>query len=296
MTAAPDPIRPDEPRGRLRARPTDLTAADVRWLAWHEARAHALLGREVRDLGDAVLLHDPTDREPFWNRVAGIDWPTEARAFDRRLTEMFALFAGIDRIPHVWPLPPFDEPADLVERLFANGFEDHGRGLLMLLRPERIALSLDPPGAPGEVTIERLHRLGGDAAASAATAIGEVLVESFMVEPERRVSIELEALQGLQLDTYHAVLVRVGGQPAAVARRTTFAGESYLSSIGTHTVFRGRGLGRLATSIATSDALAADSGLVYLGVFEENTVARGMYERLGFAVVGDPGPDLLLRG
>jgi ribosomal protein S18 acetylase RimI-like enzyme len=295
MTAGDDPLRSQEPRGRLDATPAHLTAADVRWLAWHEARAHALLGREVRDLGDAILLHDPTDREPFWNRIAGIDWPADPGAFDRRLTETLALFAGLDRIPHVWPLPPFDEPADLVERLLANGFEDHGRGLLMVLQPERTALGLEPPGAPGEVTIERLHRLAGDAAAAAATAMGEVLVESFTVEPERRVAIELEALQGLELDTYHAVLVRVGGQPAAVARRTTFSGASYLSSIGTHPAFRGRGLGRLVTSVATSDALAGDGGLVYLGVFEENTIARGMYERLGFAVLGGPGPDLLLR-
>ncbi len=35
--------------------------------------------------------------------------------------------------------------------------------------------------------------------------------------------------------------------------------------------------------------------MTYLGVFEENTVARRMYEQLGFTVVGGPGPDLLLR-
>jgi GNAT superfamily N-acetyltransferase len=282
-------------RGPFPARSADLTPGDVRWLAWHEAKAHALLGREVRDLGDAILLHDPTDREPYWNRIAAIAWPTEAAPFDRRLTETLALFAGIDRIPHVWPMPPFDEPLDLVERLIANGFEDHGRGILMLLEPERAELAVEAAGASGDVTVERLHRLDGDVATAAARAIVDVLVASFSVEADRRITIELEALQGLQLDAYHAILVRIGGEPAAVARRTTFAGASYLSSIGTHPNFRGRGLGRLVTALAAADGIAEGDGPTYLGVFEENTVARRMYERLGFTAVGGPGPDLLLR-
>ncbi|HEX5824246.1 MAG TPA: hypothetical protein VFY18_07315, partial [Candidatus Limnocylindrales bacterium] len=232
-------VRSGERPGPAASRPADLTAEDVRWLAWHEARSHGLIGREVRDLGDAVLLYDATDREPFWNRLAGIAWPSEPAAFDRRLTEALALFAGLDRIPHVWPAPGFDEPADLVERLVANGFEDHGRGMFMVLDPARAALRLDLPDGTKELTIERLHGLSGEAAATAATAIGEVLVTSFGVEPERRVAIELEALQGLELDPYHALLARVEGRPAAVARRTTFAGASYLSSIGTHPDFRG---------------------------------------------------------
>jgi ribosomal protein S18 acetylase RimI-like enzyme len=277
------------------ARPRDLTAADVRWLAWHEARSHGLIGREVRDLGDAVLLHDPTDREPFWNRLAGIAWPTERAAFDRRLAESLALFVGLDRIPHIWPQPGFDEPADLAERLIANGFEDHGRGMVMLLDPSRMSLRPDPPDGLTGLTIERLQGRSGEAAATAAASIGEVLMASFAVEPERQVAIELEVLQGFELDAYHIVLARIDGRPAAVARRTTFAGASYLSSIGTHPDFRGRGLGSLITSLAVADALAQDTPWIYLGVFEENAVARRMYEALGFAVVGGPAPDLLLR-
>src|SRR5207244_3334394 len=119
-----------------------------------------LVSREVRDLGDAILLHDPTDREPFWNRIAGIAWPAASSAFDRRLTEALALFAGLDRIPHVWPMPGFDEPGDLTARLLAHGFEDFGGGLLMALDPAR---ALPPPvhDGGGGVQVERLHRLSG---------------------------------------------------------------------------------------------------------------------------------------
>jgi ribosomal protein S18 acetylase RimI-like enzyme len=295
MAGRDDSERSSVSRRAPGARPGDLTADDVRWLAWHEARSHGLIGREVRDLGDAVLLHDPTDREPFWNRLAGLAWPTEAAAFDRRLAESLALFAGLDRIPHIWPQPGFDEPADLVARLSANGFEDHGRGMVMLLDQEQMALRTDPPDGLAGLTIERLEGRTGEAAATDARSIGDVLMASFAVEPERRVAIELEVLQGFELDAYHIVLARVDGRPAAVARRTTFAGASYLSSIGTHPDFRGRGLGGLVTSLAVADALAQDSRWTYLGVFEENAVARRMYEALGFTLVGGPAPDLLLR-
>lgn len=275
-------------------RPSELTATDVRWLAWHEACSHALIGREVRNLGDAVLLHDETDREPFWNRLAGVAWPVDAAAFDVRLTEALVLFAGLDRIPHVWPMPGFDGPPDLADRLLANGFEDYGGGLLMALDPARAVPrpAVDPAGG---VTVERLHRVIGQPAADAAGAIGAVLLASFSVEPERRVAVELEAVQGLTTDAYHAILARVDGVPAAVARRTTFAGASYLSSIGTDPVFRGRGLGRLVTGLAIADALAAGSRWTYLGVFEDNAIARGLYRSLGLVQIGGLAPDLLLR-
>jgi GNAT superfamily N-acetyltransferase len=276
------------------ARPAELTAADVRWLSWHEAGSHALIGREVRDLGDAVLLYDETDREPFWNRIAGLAWPSEPAAFDVRLTEALALFAGLDRIPHVWPAPGFDEPPDLTARLLANGFEDYGGGLLLVLDPERT-----PPGAQrsfgGDVSVERLHRLAGEPASAAARAIASVLMSSFAVEPERRIAIELEAVLGLATEAYLAILVRVDGAPAAIARRTTFADATYLSSIGTDPAFRGRGLGRLVTSLAVADAVAAGSRWTYLGVFEENAIARGLYASLGFEAIGPVAPDLLLR-
>jgi GNAT superfamily N-acetyltransferase len=294
--AATRRIAPTGPVGSL-GRPRDLGAADLRWLAWHEARSHALIGREVRDLGDAVLLHDETDREPFWNRLAGIAWPSAAGAFDRRLAEALVLFAGLDRIPHVWPMPGFDEPADLTSRLLAHGFEDHGGGLVMVLDPDRAVSPAAPRArpAPAGITVERLHGLSGPDAIEAARAIAAVLIASFAVDPERRVAIELEAVQGLTTEAYHAVLVRVDGTPAAVARRTTFAGASYLSSIGTDPAFRGQGLGRLATAHVVADAVAAGSRWTYLGVFEENDVARGLYDSLGFVTVGGVAPDLLLR-
>ena len=105
----------------------------MRRLLLHEARVHADPGPDLRDLGDAILLHDPVEPEPFWNRLEGLRWPVEPGAFDRRLTEMLVLFASLGRQPHVWASPLHDAPADLVARLVANGFRDMGAGGVMVL-------------------------------------------------------------------------------------------------------------------------------------------------------------------
>jgi GNAT superfamily N-acetyltransferase len=278
-------------------RPDELTPADSRWLAWHEARSHGLAGREIRLLGDAVLLHDAADREPFWNRVAGIAWPASTGAFDRRLTEIVALFAGLDRIPHVWPMPGYDEPSDLVDRLLSHGFEDMGTGIVMLLDPVRRA-ALPPPsesGPAGSPRVEISHIERPADAKTAARDVSLVLIEAFDVDPDRRESIERETEILFGRPEVHVCLARIDSEPAAVVRRSTFAGASYLSSIGTRPAFRGIGLGRLVTDIAVGEALATGSRWTYLGVFTDNAVARQLYEGLGFVMVGGPAPDLLLR-
>jgi len=276
-------------------RPTDMDAAGARWIALHEARCHALTSREVRDLGDGVLLYDSSDREPFWNRIAGMAWPAASGAFDNRLAEVIALFASLDRLPHFWPSPGFDEPPDLTARLLAHGFEDLGAGMLMAL--DGAVAKLDVGAASdAHLTIERLD--GGVAQAAdpgpTAKGIAAVLAEAFTIEPVQADSIEADTKVALGNPYFHAILVRVDGEPAATVRRTTFDDASYLSSIGTRPQFRGRGLGGLVTSLATQDALDAGSGLTYLGVFADNGVARRLYERLGFVALGEPGADLLL--
>jgi ribosomal protein S18 acetylase RimI-like enzyme len=145
-------------------------------------------------------------------------------------------------------------------------------------------------------TIERFHRIAGPAADEAAAAISTVLADSFGVEPDRVAAIEQETLILFGREEFHGCLVRVNGEPAATARRTTFDGASYLSSIGTRPQFRGLGLGRLVSDTVLRDALDAGSRWTYLGVFADNPVARGMYESLGFVPIGGPSPDLLFRG
>ena len=51
----------------------------------------------------------------------------------------------------------------------------------------------------------------------------------------------------------------------------------------------------MATAILLRDALAAGGPAVHLAVESDNEAARLLYEGLGFALVGEPAPDLLLR-
>lgn len=279
--------------------PTD--AATVRRLLLHEATVHALPGRRLTDLGDSILLLDPTDPEPFWNRLAGVRWPDDTDAFDRRLTELAVLFATMARQPHVWVSPPHDTPKDLAQRLASNGFEDAGPGLLLVLADgtaARAALTAAHGAPSGPVVVERFAGSDGATAAShePADAIVDVLIDAFDVAPELRAGIVAQTVSSLADPRFTYYLVRVGDAPASVARAATFEGATYLSSIGTASWAQGRGLGRLVTAAATVDGLDAGSRWVHLGVFADNDPAIALYRRLGFQMSGAPGPDMILVG
>ena len=270
-----------------------IDAATMRRLTLHEAHVHAMPGREVRDLGDAILLHDPVDPEPFWNRLVAVRWPADPAAFDRRLTEVLVLFASIGRQPHIWPSPLHDTPPDLVERLGANGFRDTGEGCVMVLADPRPTQALAARQPDPGVEIERLSGIRGRAADEAAAAIVEVLVDAFDVGADRRLGVTAETITSLARPTFTHYLARTDGRPVAVARRATFDAISYLSSIGTAAWGRGLGFGRLVTAAASSEAVAA-SEWTHLGVFADNRAAIRLYQDLGFERVGGPCPDLLL--
>ena len=259
----------------------------------HETEAHAIPGREVRDLGDALVLYDARDPDPFWNRMARVRWPSDAEAFDRRLTESIALFMVLGRRPHVWPSPVHAEPVDLVARLAANGFGDVGGGHLMVLR-DRDACGPVRPGEPDPgVTLQAIRR-SSEAGPSDPDAMASVLAASFGASRER-VPALAEDLR-LTVDDPRIVLAiaRVDGVAAAVAKATSFDGHTYLSSVGTLPGFRGRGLAGLVTRHAVAAAGTPAGETVYLGVFSGNAPALHLYERLGFASMGE-SPDLLLE-
>jgi ribosomal protein S18 acetylase RimI-like enzyme len=144
------------------------------------------------------------------------------------------------------------------------------------------------------VTVERLAGISDSDAEVAAGGIVDVLLEAFDVEESRRPGVVSETLTSLAHPWFTHYLLRLDGRPATVARRATFEGASYLSSIGTAGWARGRGFGALVTQLASADSLALGSEWTYLGVFADNAVATGVYERSGFERVGESCPDLLL--
>lgn len=274
-------------------RHTTIDDATMRALERHETQAHAIPSREMRDLGDAYVLYDPRDADPFWNRMVSVRWPSEPAAFDARLAEAFALFGVLGRVPHIWPSPLHTAPGDLVVRLRAAGFNETGAGHVMVLADPGSAMS----GADGTVlangTTITTIRTRADATDADLADVGLVLAESFDA-PEGRAA-ELAADLRLTLDDVRVLLVlaRVDGEPAAVAKATTFDGFTYLSSVGTREAFRGRGLARVVTRRALAVG-GVGSTIAYLGVWTENEAALRVYDDLGFASLG-VSPDLLLE-
>lgn len=269
-----------------------IDAATMTAIERHELRAHAIPSRETRDLGDAVLLFDAHDRDPFWNRLQAVRWPDDPAAFDHRLAEAMALFAILRRQPHVWPSPQHAGPPDLARRLLGNGFADVGGGHVMLLtRTERAG-----PVRPGEpepgVTLHAIAQ-AGDARPGDLDDVGAVLAASFGAPPSRAPELAADLERTLPDPRVVLVLVRLDGTAVAAAKATTFDGWTYLSSVGTLPGYRGRGLAGLATRHAIAAAAAREPGRPYLGVFSGNEPALRLYERLGFQTVGD-SPDLLL--
>lgn len=90
------------------------------------------------------------------------------------------------------------------------------------------------------------------------------------------------ALSGGLLRAY---VVRVSGEPVAVARLSLGDGDAALYGVGVAEAWRRRGIGTLLTTVATRAGLALGNRIVWLSVEESNTIARGMYERLGFRVL-----------
>ncbi len=274
----------------IRYRAVDDTI--MRTLERHEIRAHAIPNRAVRDLGHSVLLHDPSDADPFWNRLQSVRWPSDEDGFEARLTDALALFLALGRQPHIWPSPVHSQPADLVERLAANGFRDVGGGHVMVLEDVSAAGPVRPTELGHGVTLHAI-RTPADADERDPDDMGNVLAEGFGALPERGPELASDLRRTLDDPRVALALVRVDGEAAACAKATSFEGYTYLSSIATRDAFRGRGLAGLATRHVLAAAGARDAGRSYLGVSSGNEPAIRLYTRLGFASVGE-SPDMLL--
>jgi ribosomal protein S18 acetylase RimI-like enzyme len=270
-----------------------LTPETLRFLEIHPARAIAIPGRGWRDFGDAVMLFSGSEKEPFFNRLTGIRWPDDPRAFDARLAAAIELFAALDRKPFLWVTPGLSTPSDVVERLAANGFVDQGGGYDMLLVGDPATIP-DVPMPRGAV-LERWNQPSPADRTALAEALALVIGEAFYIPEVRWPSLIGEISLTLEQPRFHAYVLRLDGEPVATGERYTFDGASYISSIGTRPAWRGRDFGKLITLALARDSIAAGIDLVYLGVYADNVRAIRLYQRLGFRLLGTRSSDMLLE-
>lgn len=263
-----------------------------RRLATHETRVHAHGERVLRDLGDSILLHDPTDPEPFWNRLVAANWPSDPVRFDRRLDEVITLFGTLGRLPHIRTLAIGGQPADLADRLMRSGFGLVGRDRAMALGDSGPALALARTlGQRPELRVEHV----GSGTTSRAMDAARILVEAFDVESDRIPGLAAETLSAARRPGGAALLLLEHDRPVAAARRVTVDRATYLSSIGTIPTVRGHGYASLLTAVAITEALAEGTALVHLLVEAGMVRTERLYARLGFESVGEPVADLLSR-
>jgi ribosomal protein S18 acetylase RimI-like enzyme len=163
----------------------------------------------------------------------------------------------------------------------------------MVLADVTAAPALTEAEVESGVSVRTIRRLS-DAGPRDLADAGAVLAAAFGAPAARGPELAADLAATADDPRITLVLARVHGIAAAVAKATTFGGLTYLSSIGTLPGFRGRGLGGLVTRHALAAAGAHTPGSAYLGVFSGNATAIALYERLGFASVGE-SPDLLLE-
>ena len=79
-----------------------------------------------------------------------------------------------------------------------------------------------------------------------------------------------------------AYVVRVDGEPVAVARLSQGQGVAGIYAVGVREPWRGKGYGTLITTIATRAGMAIGNRLIWLSVEDGNDAARHVYEKLHF--------------
>jgi ribosomal protein S18 acetylase RimI-like enzyme len=256
-----------------------------------EARAHRWPARRLREVAGGILVHDPHDPEPVFNRLVDPMLPRPGDDWDGWLRDIRDAFGAINRRPHVWLTAAVDDPR--IDRLERDGFGQVGASRYMSLEDPAAAqvdaLALAAPGAE----VERLGPQTPDKP-RAARDVAAVIADAFDLDPAFHVLIQGDVVEMLEVAAIGFVVARLDGEAVAVARRTSDGAGSLLAAIGTRRDFRGRGLGRLVTATATQDALAAGSSTVFLGVEDGNDAARHLYERLGY-VMADGGVTALLE-
>lgn len=218
-------------------------------------------GDEV--VGALALEHDREPPRVWWHGPAVADGEPFGVVADALLS------AGTERLPaHVTQqeLGPDDRHRDLADVAERRGFSRD---------PASAVLSRDTDPPPPRPTVDGVHvRPFADADREAVAAIHDPAFPDSHV-PGHRVD---EGPRG-RFVIVAAAGDRIVGYAAAERQED---GSGYLDLVGVAPGERGRGIGALLVTEVVDAARARGADRIHLTVRETNTVARGLYERLGF--------------
>ena len=246
----------------------------LRLIEANTARAISI-DRQTATIGPFLASAHPTN-DLVWlstalplsaRRDESFDWPKvvpELRAWfkrhDRRLR--------FEILEPLWP--------ELAPHLIEQGVELQGRMPLMLCAPAGLRAAPSPPG----VTIEPVT---ADSPFEQIRDLVQTANRSFNDGPETTDRHVHEHWDALARGQYRCVLARVDGQPAGAGSMTIQNDE--LVGIGTLPAFRRRGIAAAVSHYLVADHFGRGHALAWLSAGDH--VARAVYEKVGFTVVGD---------
>jgi len=233
----------------------------------------ALRGGELVDDGDLIryLSDDP---QSYASGV--VQTNLQAARADDRIDETVAFFRARG-VPWTWWVEPWSRPSDLPTRLL-------GRGLRVDVRNPRLAADLravvqsgDPwvEGLAIETVLDRRSEAGWLEAMAAGFDQDDQQVQAL-----ERMCRRVPSVGG---DVWTRFVGSLDGRAVASSGLVCFGGLALVINVSTLPEARRRGIGRAMTVAACAFALERGYRLAVLG---SSDMARGLYERLGFELVG----------
>jgi ribosomal protein S18 acetylase RimI-like enzyme len=105
----------------------------------------------------------------------------------------------------------------------------------------------------------------------------------FGADPGRAAARRAELATALEGGRLRAWVLRLRGEPIAIARLSQGDGVAGIHGLGVAREWRGHGYGTLMATVATRAGMATGNRIVWLSVDETNEVALHVYRKLGFA-------------
>lgn len=243
------------------------TANETEFLAYLGTAASATSHRAA-DL-TWVVTGVPVDtlNGVIWSQLSASDADTQVPA----LVEQFR-FQGL---PALWRVDAASEPADLADRLAAEGCDPLPDGVCMGAR--LTALAREMSRFPG-LTIDRV---------TTPEELDEWLTvwAPMATEPRGPREALYQSLDAGVRQPLHHYVARIDGHPAGVAEMYLGQRSAGLYTLGVSPAFRGRGIG---TALVLTPLLVARTLGYDVGVVRPSPETQSMLGHLGFETVPQP--------